>query len=313
MLSVIHPGSTQQSYLSSYENESSPMISHHQHPQARWFNNPQFNSNSSWGTPSSSVQNSSYFFQTPGYSSSVFGTSHSAASSSFNPTSSSYAAASLSGSPYTSSSSSLIRQPNNQAATKDYSKQLFVDCSIEYELPNAPKVPKNSEPILMIHPDYSKRKAKSKKSACSSTNPCPVLFVVPSVKKSLSNRASTNKRIHTTGAAPPSLSRPSRGLKRSFSQAVSSEEIMLSQANFMQHQLHFNNNYGVCYCSFYNTTCSSRNPPLQQLPLGPSIPSKRLCTDISCLEQMKLQQQQILQYQQHFRMNLRRAGTSLWA
>ena len=37
---------------------------------------------------------------------------------------------------------------------KDYFKPLFVDCSIEYELPNAPKIPKNSEPILMIHPGY---------------------------------------------------------------------------------------------------------------------------------------------------------------
>ena len=33
---------------------------------------------------------------------------------------------------------------------KDYSKPLFVDCSIEYDLPNAPKIPKNSEPILMV-------------------------------------------------------------------------------------------------------------------------------------------------------------------
>lgn len=45
------------------------------------------------------------------------------------------------------------------ATTKDFSKPLFVDCSIEYELPNAPKIPKNSEPILMIHPSYPKKKA----------------------------------------------------------------------------------------------------------------------------------------------------------
>ncbi|QQP39616.1 Centrosomal and chromosomal factorlike, partial [Caligus rogercresseyi] len=44
--------------------------------------------------------------------------------------------------------------------TKDYSKPLFVDCSIEYELPNAPKVPKNSEPILMIHPAYRASKGR---------------------------------------------------------------------------------------------------------------------------------------------------------
>ena len=41
---------------------------------------------------------------------------------------------------------------------KDFSKPLFVDCSIEYELPNAPKIPKNSLPILMIHPGYQQKK-----------------------------------------------------------------------------------------------------------------------------------------------------------
>merc|ERR1711953_1576103 len=53
-----------------------------------------------------------------------------------------------------SSSRGLIRPP----AGKDFSKPLFVDCSIEYELPNAPKIPKNSLPILMIHPGYQEKK-----------------------------------------------------------------------------------------------------------------------------------------------------------
>ena len=44
---------------------------------------------------------------------------------------------------------------------KDFSKQLFVDCSIEYELPNAPKIPKNSLPILMIHPGYKPQVPRS--------------------------------------------------------------------------------------------------------------------------------------------------------
>ena len=43
---------------------------------------------------------------------------------------------------------------------KDFSKPLFVDCSIEYELPNAPKIPKNSLPILMIHPGFIQDSAK---------------------------------------------------------------------------------------------------------------------------------------------------------
>merc|ERR1712156_794507 len=53
-----------------------------------------------------------------------------------------------------SSSRGLVAPPPG----KDFSKPLFVDCSIEYELPNAPKIPKNSLPILMIHPGYQEKK-----------------------------------------------------------------------------------------------------------------------------------------------------------
>lgn len=43
--------------------------------------------------------------------------------------------------------------------TKDYSQPLHVDCSVEYELPNAAKPPAGakSEPLLMIHPCYYRR------------------------------------------------------------------------------------------------------------------------------------------------------------
>ena len=47
----------------------------------------------------------------------------------------------------------LVFPPEGQ---KDYSKSLFVDCSIEYELPNV-KIPKYSSPILMIHPNYKQK------------------------------------------------------------------------------------------------------------------------------------------------------------
>jgi len=46
--------------------------------------------------------------------------------------------------------------PAGTSAT-DFAKPLFVDCSIEYDLPNAPKIPRGSQPILMIHPAYAKR------------------------------------------------------------------------------------------------------------------------------------------------------------
>ncbi|XP_059086384.1 uncharacterized protein LOC131883069 [Tigriopus californicus] len=61
--------------------------------------------------------------------------------------------------------------PKSVPAGKDYSKPLFVDCSIEYDLPNAPKIPKNSDPILMIHPAYSQKLVSSMKSVVPSRAP----------------------------------------------------------------------------------------------------------------------------------------------
>eukprot|EP00096_Caligus_rogercresseyi_P006181 TRINITY_DN22456_c0_g1_i1.p1 TRINITY_DN22456_c0_g1~~TRINITY_DN22456_c0_g1_i1.p1 ORF type:complete len:176 (+),score=2.26 TRINITY_DN22456_c0_g1_i1:15-542(+) len=37
-----------------------------------------------------------------------------------------------------------------------YSQPLFVDCSMEYELPNSHLIDPKSEPILMIHPAYAR-------------------------------------------------------------------------------------------------------------------------------------------------------------
>ncbi|CAB4067965.1 unnamed protein product [Lepeophtheirus salmonis] len=44
----------------------------------------------------------------------------------------------------------ILRSPPSSSLYKP----LFVDCSVEYELPNVPKVPKNSLPLLVIHPGY---------------------------------------------------------------------------------------------------------------------------------------------------------------
>ena len=52
-----------------------------------------------------------------------------------------------------------LPQPDG-SSSKDFTNALFVDCSIEYELPNAPKIPKNSDPILMIHPGIKRKKGK---------------------------------------------------------------------------------------------------------------------------------------------------------
>lgn len=49
---------------------------------------------------------------------------------------------------------------------KDYSRPLHVDCSVEYELPNAAKPPAGArtEPLLMIHPCFYRRAESQRRS-----------------------------------------------------------------------------------------------------------------------------------------------------
>ena len=55
------------------------------------------------------------------------------------------------------SRSSLALQPQSQSC-KDLSQPLHVDCSVEYDLGNQPKIPKDSAPLLIIHPAYQQQK-----------------------------------------------------------------------------------------------------------------------------------------------------------
>ena len=62
------------------------------------------------------------------------------------------------------SRSSLALQPPPQPpvpqsqSCKDLSQPLHVDCSVEYDLGNQPKIPKDSAPLLIIHPAYQQKK-----------------------------------------------------------------------------------------------------------------------------------------------------------
>ena len=104
-----------------------------------------------------------------------------------------------------SSSRGLMRPP----AGKDFSKPLFVDCSIEYELPNAPKIPKNSLPILMIHPGYKQKMMMKKEqqqqqasaAQCSTPNcQCKMQHqIVPNVKKDI--KAGMKRSYNTMNSA----------------------------------------------------------------------------------------------------------------
>ncbi|KAG8249607.1 hypothetical protein J6590_015100 [Homalodisca vitripennis] len=65
-----------------------------------------------------------------------------------------------------SRSASLSQTPEAYTCVVDYSRPLHVDCSVEYELPNAAKPPANArtEPLLMIHPCYYRRAESQRRS-----------------------------------------------------------------------------------------------------------------------------------------------------
>uniref|UniRef100_A0A0K2VFJ0 Uncharacterized protein n=1 Tax=Lepeophtheirus salmonis TaxID=72036 RepID=A0A0K2VFJ0_LEPSM len=136
MVSVIYPCSTQQTLRNiSYYSYSNTDNQNYGSQSSDYFN---YGSWSNWSQ--SQVSNSSY--------------SRPVHQSCYHHSHSSNCISSL---PYTNNNKSVRKSyiPQRNIA-KDYTKPLFVDCSIEYELPNAPKIPLNSEPILMIHPSYYK-------------------------------------------------------------------------------------------------------------------------------------------------------------
>jgi len=80
------------------------------------------------------------------------------------------------------------------SAHKDYSRPLHVDCSVEYELPDAAKPPAGtrSEPLLMIHPCYYRRAEAQRRTR----------FVNNLPKSSLSSPAHPHPHAHAHSVAP---------------------------------------------------------------------------------------------------------------
>lgn len=52
---------------------------------------------------------------------------------------------------------------NSSQSCKDLSQPLHVDCSVEYDLGNQPKIPKDSAPLLIIHPGYQQQQQQQQK------------------------------------------------------------------------------------------------------------------------------------------------------
>jgi len=49
--------------------------------------------------------------------------------------------------------------------TSELSKPLFVDCSVEYELPMVPKIPSDGQPLLVIHPGWQQKRRITRSSS----------------------------------------------------------------------------------------------------------------------------------------------------
>ena len=57
-----------------------------------------------------------------------------------------------------------VRNPNPHTASS-VTKALFVDCSVEYELPMVPKIPSDSQPLLVIHPGWQQKRRITRSSS----------------------------------------------------------------------------------------------------------------------------------------------------
>merc|ERR1712223_646046 len=178
------------------------------------------------------------------------------------------------------------------------SKSLFVDCSVEYELPMVPKIPPDSQPLLVIHPGWQQKRRITRSSSqlmaerqlyCSQ---CP---------------APVQSQPHPPAAASSSTS----SRKRSFGQVAAA----------------------AAGCSYNNGTTAEQLPPPPsttadlsakrarlssstsswiptQTATGPVVPSESFpCQDRHCIElqrqQMVLMQQHQQQQQQHHQYMLR--------
>ena len=97
---------------------------------------------------------------------------------------------------------------------KDFSKPLFVDCSIEYELPNAPKIPKNSLPILMVDQRYQQKQKQRQQQQQQQQ----LLMNIKNKEANKVNSRCKNPNCHCQKQVLKT------GMKRSYSNAMGSQQ-----------------------------------------------------------------------------------------
>jgi hypothetical protein len=187
-------------------------------------------------------------------------------------------------------------------AGKDLSSTLFVDCSIEYELPNAPKIPKNSAPILMMVPSGFKQPQRPSAPSRVVQQPAkpvavPAVATAPaSIAKCNGHRGGAQCQCTASNAsnATPAIVKDGRGLKRSYATAMSND----FYKHLNQPQPHPNQSAAHAY--FDNTSNTSTSA------LEAYAAAKR--TRLQMAENQKIfnhQQQLFQQQQQHQAQMLR--------
>ena len=55
--------------------------------------------------------------------------------------------------------------PRVRTGSNGVQKPLYVDCSVEYELPMVPKIPSDSQPLLVIHPGWAQKRRVTRSSS----------------------------------------------------------------------------------------------------------------------------------------------------
>merc|ERR1719270_2203571 len=100
---------------------------------------------------------------------------------------------------------------NSSQSCKDLSQPLHVDCSVEYDLGNQPKIPKDSAPLLIIHPGYqNKQKQEQREQQQNSAGPASRFHPysstsIPSSPFSEVDHKSKSSSGHGTSLASSSL------------------------------------------------------------------------------------------------------------
>jgi len=195
------------------------------------------------------------------------------------------------------SSSSSLSKPKSKSSGrglmpppvgKDLSTPLFVDCSIEYELPNAPKIPKNSLPILMIHPGY---KPKPQRVNVQPAKPKAVPAAAPA----------SECNGHRGGACQCTTTNPtptkSRAVKRSYATAMSNPDFY---KHLNQPQPHPNQSAAHAY--FDNTSSNTSTSALEAYAAA-----KRTRLQMAEKQLFNQQQQQLFQQQQQQQAQMQHA------